>query len=236
MARMESWEHLVTEHTVLSVIVGSRAFGLATEASDTDRRGIFVTPTSAFWRLEKPPRHLAGPLPEQFSWEVERICELALAGNPSALEVLHSPLVEHTTPVGDELRALAPAFLSRRIHRTFVRHADSQFARAEARRARGEQPKGKHLLHLLRLLACCAGLLETGRLRLDVGEERAALLAVGRGEIDWDEIGVRRDRLTRRADAALADSPLPAEPDTARVEEWLVSVRRRTLDAERVSP
>ncbi|MFJ6214428.1 DNA polymerase beta superfamily protein [Streptomyces sp. NPDC092296] len=235
MARMQRWEQLVTDHTVLSVVVGSHAFGLATEASDTDRRGVYVTPASWLWRLEKPPPHMAGPQDEQFSWEVERFCGLALTANPNVLEVLHSPLVERTTPLGAELRELAPAFLSRRAHQTHVRYADAQFARADARRARGEQPRGKHLLHLLRLLTGCAHLLETGTMRLDVGADRERLLAVGRGEVGWDEVCAWRDRLVRRVDSALPTSPLPAEPDAGRVEEWLVSVRRRTLDGERVS-
>ncbi|MFF4649468.1 DNA polymerase beta superfamily protein [Streptomyces sp. NPDC001380] len=228
---MQRWEHLVTDHTVLSVVAGSRAFGLATEDSDTDRRGVYATPPGLLWRLEKPPAHVEGPLPEQFSWEVERFCTLALAGNPNVLEVLHSPLVERTTPLGEELRALALAFLSRRVHRTFVRYADGQVAKAGARRARGGEPKGKHLLHLLRLLASCVHLLETGVLRVDVGADREGLLAVARGEVSWEDVLARRAELVRRADAALPDSPLPDAPDTARVEEWLVSVRRRTLDA-----
>ncbi|WP_233508357.1 DNA polymerase beta superfamily protein [Spongiactinospora gelatinilytica] len=69
----------MTDHTVLSVVVGSRAYGLSTAESDTDRRGVFVAPASLFWRLDKPPTHVEGPLPEQFSWEVERLCALALA-------------------------------------------------------------------------------------------------------------------------------------------------------------
>jgi hypothetical protein len=36
---------LVRDHAVPSVVAGSRAYGLATEASDVDRRGVFVTPT-----------------------------------------------------------------------------------------------------------------------------------------------------------------------------------------------
>lgn len=40
---------------VLSVVVGSHAQGLATLESDVDRRGVFVAPTSDFWRFDKPP-------------------------------------------------------------------------------------------------------------------------------------------------------------------------------------
>lgn len=223
---------LVERHTILSVVVGSRAFGLADAASDTDRRGVFVAPTAGFWRLAKPPTHVDGPLPEQFSWEVERFCALALTANPNVLEVLHSPLVERDTPLGAELRALAPAFLSRRAHRTFARYAAGQLAKAEARREREGEPRWKHVVHLLRLLISGAELVETGALRIDVGPHRERLLAVRRGEVPWPEIRAWRDRLADRLDAAAERSPLPEEPDTARVDDWLVSVRRRSLAEE----
>nr|WP_206314275.1 nucleotidyltransferase domain-containing protein [Streptomyces coryli] len=222
---------MVEEHTILRVIAGSRAFGLATDDSDTDRRGVYVAPTRDFWRLEKPPQHVEGPLPEQFSWEVERFCELALAANPNILEVLHSPLIEQSTPLGHELRALAPAFLSREAHRTFGRYADAQLAKARSRLEREGAPRWKHVLHLLRLLISGEALLRTGTVHVDVGEHRTRLLAVRRGELTWPEVVAWRDDLTTRLDAALAASPLPEQPDRAAVERWLISVRERSLGA-----
>ncbi|MFD9878558.1 nucleotidyltransferase domain-containing protein, partial [[Kitasatospora] papulosa] len=104
---------LVREHTVYSCVMGSRAFGLATAGSDTDRRGVFLAPTPLFWGFTKPPSHVEGPAEEQFSWELERFCELALRANPNVLECLHSPLVERIDATGRELVALRSAFLSR---------------------------------------------------------------------------------------------------------------------------
>ncbi|HEY3480735.1 MAG TPA: nucleotidyltransferase domain-containing protein, partial [Streptomyces sp.] len=84
---------LVRDHTVYACVMGSRAFGLATDGSDTDRRGVFVAPTALFWHFDKPPTHVSGPRDEEFSWELERFCTLALRANPNLLECLHSPLV-----------------------------------------------------------------------------------------------------------------------------------------------
>ncbi|MFC5718940.1 DNA polymerase beta superfamily protein [Streptomyces gamaensis] len=222
-------QYLVERHTILSVVAGSRAFGLSTAASDVDRRGVYVAPTADFWRMVKPPAHVEGPLPEQFSWEVERFCELALSGNPNILEVLHSPLVEQCSGLGAELRELAPAFLSRKVHATFGRYAGAQFTRAANHRDREGEPRWKQIMHTLRLMISGAVLLESGTVRIDVGPYRERLLAVRRGELSWDEVGAWRDELGVRLDRALATSPLPEHPDTTRVENWLVSVRRRSL-------
>lgn len=219
-------EALVRDHTVYACVMGSRAFGLATDDSDTDRRGVFVAPTPLFWRFEKPPTHVEGPAPEQFSWELERFCTFALRANPNVLECLHSPLVEHVDEVGRELLSLRGAFLSREAHRTFGRYAVAQRAKLEAGIRRHGTPRWKHAMHLLRLLAGGRDLLRTGELRIEVGEAREELLSVKRGEVPWPEVERRMTRLAEECEEAAASSPLPAEPDRARVEDFLVRVRR----------
>ncbi|SDN65427.1 nucleotidyltransferase domain-containing protein [Streptomyces wuyuanensis] len=225
-------EDLVRDHTIYSCVMGSRAFGLATDGSDTDLRGVFLAPTALYWRFDKPPTHVEGPAQEQFSWELERFCELALRANPNILECLHSPLVERVDDTGRELLALREAFLSRQVHGTFVRYASGQRRKLDADVRQYGVPRWKHAMHLLRLLASCRDLLRTGRLVTDVGDDRERLLAVKRGEVPWSEVESWMARLAGEADAAAAVSPLPAEPDRARVEDFLVRVRRASALAE----
>lgn len=226
LSSMTSPEALVREHTVYACVMGSRAFGLATEGSDTDRRGVFLAPTPLFWRFEKPPTHVEGPAAEQFSWELERFCHLALRTNPHVLECLHSPLVERMDDTGRELLALRDAFLSRRAHQTFVRYAEGRHKKLEADVRLHGAPRWKHAMHLLRLLASCRDLLRTGSLVIDVGEERDRLLAVKRGEVPWPEVERRMTGLVAESDEAAPRSPLPPEPDHARVEDFLTRARR----------
>ncbi|MEU6104304.1 nucleotidyltransferase domain-containing protein [Streptomyces flaveolus] len=219
-------ETLVRDHTIYACVMGSRAFGLATEDSDTDRRGVFLAPTPLFWRFEKPPAHVEGPAEEQFSWELERFCELALRANPNILECLHSPLVEYTDETGRALLALREAFLSRRAHETFTRYAHGQRRKLDADVRTHGAPRWKHAMHLLRLLTSARDLLRTGTLTVDVGDRREALLAVKRGEVPWPEVESRMARLVEESEQAVRHSPLPAEPDRHRVEDFLVHVRR----------
>jgi predicted nucleotidyltransferase len=210
------------DDVILSVVVGSRAYGLDVDGSDTDRRGVFVAPTEDFWRLTKPVTHRDGPLPEQFSWEVERFCLLALDANPTVLECLWSPIVEVVTPFGARLVGLRTAFLSRRAHETFAGYADAQFRRLDP-----GAPKWKQAMHMIRLLLSGLHLVRTGEPMVRVGEHRDRLLAVRRGEQPWPEVAAWHAAL--RAELAAAGSVLPAAPDRARVEEFLMDVRRAHL-------
>ncbi|MEV0584851.1 nucleotidyltransferase domain-containing protein [Nonomuraea sp. NPDC050310] len=207
---------------VLSVVTGSRAYGLQTEGSDIDRRGVFVAPTAAFWRLDKPPTHLDGPLEEQFSWEVERFCVLALQANPTLLECLWSPIVEHVTPVGERLLGLRTAFLSGRARQSFLGYAQDQFRRLDP-----AAPKWKQAMHMIRLLLSGRHLVEYGEPLVRVGEDRERLLAIRRGELTWAEVDAWRAELTTGLSRAAGH--LPAEPDRAAVEAFLIEVRRAAL-------
>lgn len=219
-------EALVRDHTIYACVMGSRAFGLATDASDTDRRGVFLAPAPLFWRFEKPPTHVEGPAEEQFSWELERFCELALRANPNILECLHSPLVEYADDTGRELLALRGAFLSRRVHETFTRYALGQRKKLEADLRVHGAPRWKHAMHLLRLLTSARDVLRTGTLTIDVGDQREPLLAVKRGEVSWSRTEAWMTRLAAETDAAATHTPLPPEPDRHRVEDFLIRVRR----------
>ncbi|MFC7546904.1 DNA polymerase beta superfamily protein [Plantactinospora sp. GCM10030261] len=220
---------LVERHTVLSVVVGSRAYGLHGPDSDHDRRGVFVAPTRAFWRLDKPPTHLDGPAQEQFSWEIERFCRLAMQGNPTVLEVLWSPLVETVTVDGRRLLAAREAFLSRRVAETYGGYARDQLNRVAARRRRTGETNHKQAMHMLRLLIAGAHLLRTGEVLVDVAPVRDQLLTVRRGALPWERVTAWAAELQADLADAAAATRLPALPDRERVDRLLVAVREGNL-------
>ncbi|MBV9846880.1 MAG: nucleotidyltransferase domain-containing protein [Kutzneria sp.] len=224
---MEEHE-LVANHTVISVVVGSHAYGLNIDESDVDRRGVYCPPTSMFWGFDKPPSTVDGPGLERVSWELEHFCVLALRANPTVLEVLASRLVETCTPLGDELRAQLPALLSQRAADSYRRATAHEFARAAAAMASGGTPRWTQVMHVLRLLTLCERLLRTGELVLEVGDHRDQLLAVKAGDVPWPHVERWVEELRDRTAGAVLRSPLPVAPDTTKVEQWLISVRRRS--------
>jgi predicted nucleotidyltransferase len=216
-------------NTILGVVVGSRAYGLSGPGSDHDRRGVFAAPTRAFWHLDKPPTHLDGPRDEEFSWEIERFCTLALQANPTVLEVLWSPLIERITPDGEDLLATRRAFLSRRVAETYGSYARDQLTRVAARRDRTGQTNHKQAMHMLRLLLAGAHVLRTGEILLDVTGLRDRLLAVKRGDVSWPDVTAWAADLQQDLAAAAAATALPAEPDRRAVDSLLVRVRESGL-------
>jgi predicted nucleotidyltransferase len=219
----------VVPFVVLKVLAGSRAFGLAGDDSDEDRRGVYLPPAEWHWSLDKPPEQVessGGPV-EEVVWELEKFLRLAIAANPNIQEVLWAPTVLYADETGREFRAMRSAFLSRRLYAKYAGYVASQMRLAEKRfRTTGEY-KPKHAMHLLRLLHSGAHALAHGDILVDVGGHRDELLAVRRGERTFDEVRARAAELGRAFDAAFAATALPAEPDADRVNRFLVAARRR---------
>ncbi len=215
--------------TILAVVVGSRAYGLDGPASDHDRRGVHAAPTRDFWRLDKPPTHLDGPRDEQFSWEIERFCTLALQANPTVLETLWSPIVELITTDGSSLIAERDAFLSRRIAATYGAHARDQLTRVTNRRERTGETNHKQAMHMIRLLIAGAHALRTGTILLDVRHLRDRLLAIKSGDTPWPDVVSWATDLHADLDDAAARTTLPADPDRDRIDALLTAVRERNL-------
>lgn len=217
---------LVNEHTIYACVVGSRAYRLSGPDSDTDRRGMFVAPTESFWGLNKPPAHVDGPAPEQFSWELERCCELALQANPTVLECLWSPLVERINDAGRELLDLRGAFLSQRLIQSYGGYAQDQLKRLEASRRKSGNVKWKQAMHMVRLLLAGAHVLGTHQILVEVSAHRDLLLAIRRGEMPWEEVRILASTLEEALRAEAERTTLPVEPDRAAVNDFLIRMRR----------
>lgn len=218
-----------TSDTILAVVIGSRAYGLAGPGSDHDRRAVHAAPTRSFWHLDKPPTHRDGPRDEEFSWEVERFCTLALQANPTVLEVLWSPLTEHLTPAGADLRAIRTAFLSRRVSSTYGTYASDQLKKVNNRHARTGEVNHKQAMHMIRLLMAGAHVLRTGSVLVDVTAHRDDLLAIRNGTVPWPEVQERAAALQADLAAAAAGTTLPEHPDRDTVDRYLVELRAKLL-------
>jgi len=207
-------------------IIGSRAYGLAGDDSDTDRRGIYLPPADLHWSLYGVPEQLENEEAQECFWELRKFLDLALKANPNVLECLYSPLVEHATPLARELLDMRSSFLSKLVYQTYNGYVLSQFKKLEGDLRNKGAIKCKHAMHLVRLLLSGTTVLREGFVPLDAQEHRDRLLAIRRGELSWEEIDAWRLELHREMDAAFSATRLPEQPDYAKANAFLIKARR----------
>ncbi len=211
-------------------VVGSRAYGLDNDESDTDRRGIYLAPAELQWSLFGAPEQFEDNGTQSCYWELQKFLTMALKANPNILECLYSPMVEKATSLGEELLAMREAFLSQMIFQTFNGYAMSQFKKIEQDIRNHGEVRWKHAMHLLRLLLTGTATLRSGRVPVRVEAQRGRLLAVKRGELPWAEVDGWRRELHRDFERALAETRLPERPDYERANGFLVKARRSTAN------
>ena len=222
-------EQDLSPYVIYKCIVGSRAYGLDSAQSDTDRRGFYLPPADLHWSLHGVPEQLENAETQECYWELGKFLDLALRANPNVLECLYSPLVEHTTPLADELLAMRGGFLSKLAYQTFNGYVLSQFKKLEQDvRSKGEV-RWKHVMHMIRLLLSGIALLRDRELPVDVGAHRERLLAIRDGALPWAELEVWRHELHRELDEAYRTTTLPDRPDYDAVNRFLIKARRSAV-------
>lgn len=224
--------HGLFDRVIYRCVVGSRAFGLETEESDTDRRGIYLPPAELHWSLYGVPEQLENDETEEAYWELQKFLIMALKGNPNILECLYTPLVEHATPLAEELLAMRDAFLSRLVYQTYNGYVMTQFKRMQADLRNQGKIKTKHVMHLIRLLLSGIHVLREGFVPVDVGQHRDRLFTIKNEELPWEDIEAWRKELHKEFDRALEETNLPERPDYERANEFLVRARRAAIAEE----
>ena len=207
-------------------VVGSRAYGLEHDDSDTDRRGIYLAPADLHWSLFGAPEQFEDHAAQSCYWELQKFLTMALKANPNILECLYSPLVEKITPLGEELLALRSGFLSQMIFQTFNGYAMSQFKKIGQDLRNHGIVRWKHAMHLLRLLLTGAATLRQARVPVRVEAHRDRLLAVKHGTLPWPAVDAWRQELHRDFEHALAETKLPERPDYEAANRFLIKARR----------
>ena len=217
-------ERGLRENVIYQCVIGSRAYGLDTRGSDTDRRGIYQAPTDLVLSLYDPPPQLEDDAAQECFWELKKFLVLALKANPNVLEVLYSPLVEIAKPAAEALLSIRPAFLSKLVYQTFNGYVISQFKKMLRSKEVKGKPNWKHAMHLIRLLELGTTILETGGLQLRT-QHRDDLLEIRAGVWPWDRVDRWRQGLHERFEAAFTSTTLPDRPDYATVNDYLVRAR-----------
>lgn len=221
---------------LLAGVVGSTAYGLAGPGSDVDRLGMFAAPALSLLGLRKPADSHVSTGPDSTFHEAGKAARLILAGNPTAAELLWLPedLYETRTPLGDEAIGIRSAFLcAARTRSAYLGYATQQCSKLLSRgdgsfSSDTRKRTAKHARHLMRLVNQGLQLYSTGFLQVRLEDPQRYVDFGERVAADPEAVRPFMADAEARFDAARA--ALPAEPDTAAVEAWLVRVRRTYLE------
>jgi len=114
---------------LLDCVSGSRAYGLHTQQSDTDLKGVFLLPEAAYFGLTYTEQ-VNNASNDEVYYELKRFVDLLAKNNPNILELLHTPedCIRYRHPVMDELKP--EMFLSRLCYQTFAGYAQAQIKKA----------------------------------------------------------------------------------------------------------
>lgn len=221
------------DNIILEGVTGSTAYGLATENSDIDIKGVYLLPTKKVLSMGFTDEHntVDHTDPDWCYHEIGKFMKLVKGGNPTYSELLW--LEEYTvlTPVGQLLVDNRTAFLSTPA----VLHAYSGYALGQAKRLNNRTEQGldgyasslknryaKHTRHCFRLMLQCRQLLETGHLDVRVTPEQRKWL-FEMGEKGYDE--VISTFMEMDNDLKKIKSVLPDKPDTEKLNELLFKIR-----------
>jgi predicted nucleotidyltransferase len=219
---------MADEQVILKVLVGSQAHGLAGAESDADYRGVFVTPTAQFFRLDfkyRGVRWMEGREDETY-WEIAQFLTLALHGHPLALETLLAPVIT-MDQWGSELRSLFPAIWAPQpVYDAFLGYAMNQQKKLlEKKDAR----PAKYAVAYLRVLHNLCELLDKDSFIVEIGATPMGdiLRRVKAGALTTGQIIDAGESLAQQASARLPHCS--HRPDPELVNTYLHRLRKAFL-------
>jgi len=116
---------------IFQAIVGSQSYGLATETSDTDIKGVYMQDNDDFLIADQyiPFKEVTK---DESYYELRNFLQLLSVGNPTAIELLFTPeeCILHTTPEFELIRKFRSMFMTKKLYDSFGGYAANQLRKA----------------------------------------------------------------------------------------------------------
>lgn len=170
MGKLKSIVERQPHPLLFATISGAHLYGFPSPDSDYDLRGVHILPLREIAGLYEPQETIEvsgdadGIELDLVTHDVAKFFGLMLKRNGYVLEQLFSPLIVHTPPEHDELKALAPQCLTRHHAHHYL-----GFARTQWRLFEKESPRRvKPLLYVYRVLLTGIHLMQTGEVEANL--------------------------------------------------------------------
>jgi uncharacterized protein len=223
-------------HLLMKAIIGSRAYNLNIESSDTDYRGVYLESDHQIFGLEKAePSHFPSSKDDTI-YSLKQFVNLLAKGNPNILELvwLQPEFYEILDPIFEmffiDCRKM---FLSKSVGKSYLGYAKSQIHLVE-KNSRAEHSRNgydaKAAMHVFRLLYQLKHLLLHKNPQVFVNHEtRKFLLRVRDGSMfrSIDDFKEEANAWFNEIDSLLEDSYLVDKVDHEWLNDHLVDFYRR---------
>jgi uncharacterized protein len=155
---------------LFATVSGAHLYGFPSPDSDYDLRGVHILPLGEVAGLYEPQETIEvsddsdGIELDLVTHDVAKFFELMLKRNGYVLEQLVSPLIVHTTPEHDELKAIAPECITKHHAHHYLGFARTQWGLFHKENPRRVKP----LLYVYRVLLTGINLMQTGEVEANL--------------------------------------------------------------------
>lgn len=223
----------------LLVVAGSHGYGLNTEESDLDIRGISMGTSDSILGMESFDV-FENKKTDTVIYSMKRFMELAMKGAPNVLEILFSNpenILYYDEKIGKMLLDNRDMLLSKRIYYSFKGYAKNALKDAEKRLETNPKKADKYAMHYIRLCLEVITLLNGNDLTDVLKNNRDMLMRIRNGSMR------RGDKFTEEfyesvrdfenlLEKAYRNSPIPDTVDVKKVSELLVKMNKEFLKGE----
>lgn len=227
------------KNIVLLVVAGSHGYGLNTEKSDLDIRGISMGTSDSILGMESFDV-FENKKTDTVIYSMKRFMELAMKGAPNVLEILfNNPenILYYDEKIGKMLLDNRDMFLSKRIYYSFKGYAKNALKDAEKRLETNPKKADKYAMHYIRLCLEVITLLNGNDLTDALKSNRDMLMRIRNGSMRHgnkftEEFYESVRDFENLLEKAYQNSPLPDTVDVKKVSELLVKMNKEFLKGE----
>jgi uncharacterized protein len=155
---------------LFATISGAHLYGFPSPDSDYDLRGVHILPPAQVLGLQTGPETIEISRDENgleldlVTHDARKFFQLLLKKNGYVLEQIFSPLIVHTTPEHQQLKAIAQNCITRHHCHHYLGFAETQWTLF----AKESPPRVKPLLYIYRVLLTGIHLMRTGQVEANL--------------------------------------------------------------------
>lgn len=240
-------KELVPDDLIFLGYRGSIAHGMyiPNSVDDKDIMGVFIADASHYigTKKQKETREKWYKEWDCVYYELLKLANLLEKGNPNVLSLLwlDEKHVIYKTPVWDVFVENRDIFSSKQVYHSFVGYAHGQLHRMTHYSFDGYMGKKrkelvekigydcKNAAHLIRLLKMGIEFLTEGILYVERKNDAVQLLEIKRGEWSLGTVLKEADRLFNLCEQAYIYSPLPAKPNSEKINELCIEILKNNI-------